>query len=101
MWNTIIIIAVPDQGYPGDICLIKNFMQMLEEETLVLNVQVNHSKTSFVLSSAHQVPSSQRLLWNIATPPPHALSEYSVQLLDDTTRDLQTAEEVDWHRGQN
>ena len=96
LWNPMIIVAIPYQGHPRNINLVIEFVKMLEKQSFVLDVQINNTQTTFISWPANQLPSSQRLFWNITITPPKALPEDPVQLLNDPGWDIEATQKVYW-----
>ena len=91
------IVGVPDKRYPWHILLVVEFVQVLHQESLVLQLQVEDTQTPLILGSTNKVPSSKRFSLIMTIFPPKALSLDSLQLLDDTSRDVQRAKEINRH----
>ena len=72
LWNPMIIVAIPYQGHPRNINLVIEFVEMLEKQSFVLDVQINNAQTTLISWPANELRSSQRLFWNITITPPVA-----------------------------
>jgi hypothetical protein len=56
MRNMFSVIWIPNKMHPRSINLVIELMQIFQEESLVLNFQIYHSKPTLVFSFTRQIP---------------------------------------------
>jgi hypothetical protein len=59
MWNFGVIVGGPDKFHPWEIKFLVEFMQVFDQQSITLCLQVNDSKATTVLRAANHLPSSK------------------------------------------
>jgi hypothetical protein len=57
MGNSVVVVFLPDESNPLNICLAIEFVQLLEKKRVILNAQIDYSKPTFVFRLPDQIPS--------------------------------------------
>jgi hypothetical protein len=59
MWHYMLIVFIPDEVYPRDVLFVVEFVQLFEKEGIILQSQVDHSKTTLLFRFLSNFPGNQ------------------------------------------
>ena len=89
------VIKEPNQLDPRGVNTAKKFVQVFDQQDLVLKLKIQDTKPPMFLRSADSLPGSKRKRCGLAIPlRPKTMSSRSVNFFDETFRELERTEIV-------
>jgi hypothetical protein len=100
MGNNVIVVFVPDESNPLNICLAIEFVQLLEKKRVILNAQIDYTKPTFVFRLPDQIPSGKIVPFTIEIlASPETVLPVFIYDLDDSQGELQRTHVISGERG--
>ena len=100
--NFMLIISSPDQLYPWHIHFIIEFMEVFQQQGIILQIQIFYHQPSFILCHCHHFPGSYVIAFSIKiTTSPKTIFSKLVNNFYDCFRQTEGAHEVYRERRDN